>query len=198
MSILFNISKSLVDFVLQDHVSHSKNKKILSIELVPFKMHGKNVRAVLSKELWKEVCKLTHERNNHMCCECGKTRREVILECHEVWEYKIEDVNPVMRMTNMLSLCHQCHMGKHIKFAERNGELEAVKHHLMKLYNLSALQFAWKVYKSVANIRTISNINFSLDLTYMNHLRYKSIHRQIGRQFTTHENSNCNSSFNDE
>ncbi len=201
MSFLTNpIIRPIVDFLLKDNEAHNESKRKLNIELVPFTMHYKNVRAVLATEVWYKVCDIAHAKHDYRCCECGRNRREVKLECHETWEFIWEkrEVSPgyfkkvaIMKMTNLLSLCHLCHMGKHIKFAERNGELPQVREHLMKTYNISRLQFWWKVQKSVAVVRKQSRYTYQLDLTYLNHDRFNAVHAIIGRKFSSNEIHNC-------
>lgn len=190
----------VVDWILQDKVAHNKSNTILTIELVPFTMHGKNLRAVLSKEHWREVCAFTHNLHRHRCLECGRDRLKAKLECHEQWEYSYRGYTDsqnkyktigVMRMERLLTLCHECHMGKHIKLAEKKGEYEHTKEHLKKVYGLTDLQFKWKVHKAVKKVREQSKFNYELDLTFMNHQRYGFIQRAIGRQFTSNDNRYC-------
>lgn len=180
------ILRNVLDLLLED----KNNRRRLNIELVPHTMHYKNVRAVLSKEAWKTVCTITHREHRLRCCECGATGR---LECHEQWEYSPpgRERRAVMRMTRMLSLCHLCHMGKHIKFAERNGELPAVKRHLMRVYQLNSVQLWWKVCKAVALVRKQSRYEYDLDLTFLNHTRFSAVHKQLGRTFSNKENKYC-------
>lgn len=137
------------------------------IELIPYTMHSKNARAVLSHEAWTQVRKIAHERNGRMCCECGDWRGT--LECHEAWgyEWRPRGEDPVMKMTGLVSLCHLCHMGKHIGFAKRNGELEQVTAHLTKLHGISETHLDSIVRRAVSRVERLSMHTFQLDLTYM-------------------------------
>jgi hypothetical protein len=179
------ILNRVLDFFLADRKTNT-----LNIELVPYTMHYKNVRAVVPGEVWHVVCDITHQMHNRRCCKCRRSAVEARLECHEVWSFTTSPA-PVMKMTGMLSLCHLCHMGKHIKFAELNGELPATRTHLMKYHQLTPLQFWWKVQKAVAKVRQLSRYEYSLDLTYLNDPRYKKVVTLMGRQFSTRENKNC-------
>jgi hypothetical protein len=178
----------IISHALEFFLSDKDNQKKLNIELVPHTMHYKNVRAVLSQEAWKALCTITHRENLLHCCECGAKGR---LECHEQWEYVLPGSRPRMRMTKMLSLCHLCHMGKHIKFAERNGELPAVKRHLKRVYKLSSLQLWWKICKAVALVRSQSRYEYDLDLTYLNQPKYAVVRNMLGRSFSNKENKYC-------
>lgn len=194
MSFLDNpIVSKIVDILLGDGKSHSKSRRPYKIELIPLTMHGKNARAVLPDTLWRVVCEITHKKYGWKCCECGASRKTRGLECHERWEYSKSKLSKfgVMKMTGLLSLCHECHMGKHIKFAEMSGELPKVKEHLMRTYNLSSMQFDWKVRKALREVKELSKTDYLLDLTYLNKPRYGEIRERLGRSFTDNENRNC-------
>lgn len=190
----------LIDLILGDNHSHTKSGKILSIELVPYPMHGKNVRAVVSYEQWKDICSFTHPRHKYKCVECGRSRHQGVLECHESWIYGAtrQEVSPgkfmsvaVMKLMDLLTLCHKCHMGKHLGLARQMGEYAEVRKHLMKVYGLNSLQFAWKYRKSVNRVRMLSKFEFELDLTYMNRPLFSKIIRRRGRNFSSNEAQNC-------
>src|SRR5579875_1108503 len=59
-------------------------KLILEPELIPYKMHGKNVRAVLSAEDWQNIARHSYKEAGHRCEICGDKGR---LECHEIWKF---------------------------------------------------------------------------------------------------------------
>ncbi|WP_175888117.1 HNH endonuclease [Burkholderia contaminans] len=182
--------EKIIDKILGDDKPHNSRGTILDIELVPLTMHKKNVRAVLTKDQWGKTCTITHKHNGYKCLECGKS--DTKLECHEKWEYRFkEGRTPAQVMTNLLSLCHGCHMGKHIQFAKSQGEYEEVKKHLKKVYNLNEIQFQWKVYKALKKVRMLSNYDYTLDLTWMNNARFSLINTMRAKSFTKNEISNC-------
>ncbi|MGU4699088.1 hypothetical protein K6L09_20695 [Burkholderia cepacia] len=184
------IIRRIVDFILGDGKSHNSRGTKLNIELVPFNMHGKNARAVLTPETWKETCTITHKKNGYQCVECGARKEK--LECHERWFYRIKKgQTPVSEMVDLLSLCHKCHMGKHIEFAKRKGEYKEVKAHLKKVYGLNELQFLWKVYKAKKRVRWLRRFHFNLDLRYLNDRRFAMVHMMMRRKFTSNEIGNC-------
>jgi hypothetical protein len=98
-----------------------------------------------------------------------------------------------MKLMNLRTLCHLCHLGKHIGFAQKDAQLyRQVKSHLIALYHLPepifcqleqlAFEQVWELNK--AGIR-------ALDLTYLNGDRYVWVRHRFGRQFSTDELANC-------
>lgn len=169
-----------------------QRRKEPRFELIPHKMGGINARIVLPKDIWDQLSKMVISSNGGKCCECPN-HQAVGIECHEVWEYEWEwranrpKKVGVMRLIGLRPLCHLCHMGKHIKFAESQGELPQVMAHLTKLYN----GLTEKRLKQLIGMATASSkLKYKyaeLDLTYLNDARFAWIHEEIGRKFTTNE-----------
>ena len=69
------------------------SKPVLDIELVPFSMHGCNVRSRISSEQWKKVCTVTHKKakNGYRCQICNQSGRSQgfphPMEVHEIWSH---------------------------------------------------------------------------------------------------------------
>jgi hypothetical protein len=109
-------------------------------ELIPHQMGGINARTVLPEAVWRQLSKMVIRSNGGKCCECPN-HQGAGMECHEVWAFEWEQraSRPnkvgVMRLTGLRPLCHLCHMAKHIKFAESQGELPEVMAHLIELYD---------------------------------------------------------------
>lgn len=178
----------LIDGLLGIDKCISRTGKKLQIDLVPIGMHRKNVRAVLTPAQWKEVCSITHKLNRNRCVDCGRNGQ---LECHERWKYSYTNLEPSMQVEGLYSLCHECHMGKHIGFARKNGEFEQVKAHLKKVYGLSNVQLNWVIYRAFKTVSLHGVRVYQLDLRFLNHDRYRAVIRSIGRQLTANEYDNC-------
>lgn len=165
-------------------------------ELIPHKMSGINVRAILPDDNWRQLSRMVIQSNGGQCCECPNVQR-TRMECHEVWEYTWEERAGrrnkvgVMRLVGLRPLCHLCHMGKHIKFATSRGELPQVRAHLMQLHaGLTEHRLAQLINEAAGSSRLKYKYE-ELDLTYLNDARFAWLHRQIGRQFGTNEMVHC-------
>jgi len=161
-------------------------------ELIPRKMSGINARLVLPEALWSQLSTMVIDANGGNCCECPNEPR-TRMECHEVWKYEWvrrpgrTGAVGVMRLVGLQPLCHLCHMGKHIKYAESHGELPQVMAHLMKLHDgLTAERIGQLMREAVAK----SELKYryeELDLRYLNAPQFAPIRARFGRDFTDND-----------
>lgn len=169
--------------------------RALVFELIPQVMHRKCVRAVLPNDVWRLLRKITIESDGKRCGECGSAEQ---LECHEVWRYLPAGTDDpggrdVMKLVGLRTLCHLCHLGKHIGYALRSPTLyRQVKEHLMDLYLLPESVFSQLEQLALAEVAELNKAGpRALDLTYLNMERYVWIRHRFGRPFTTDETANC-------
>jgi len=96
----------------------------LAIELVPIPTMNVNVRSHMSAYRWRQLSLDIQRRDHYACTICQRRKGQEIhrLHCHEQWEFDME--NGIQRLTGLVSLCFQCHMVKHIGFADMNGWIE--------------------------------------------------------------------------
>ena len=173
------------------HFCRTYNKPKLEIELVPAPMAGMNARAVMTYEQWKEITSICHKEHRYHCACCGITR--VVLECHEVWDYS----ENTMRLAGLQSLCHECHMSKHILFAKRELKVpyKKILKHIKKVYGVGSFALAIHTFFAKRQINKITE-EIPLDLTFLNHSKFNNVHMKIKRpvgqyNFTKNENKNC-------
>lgn len=168
----------------------------LIFELIPQVMHHKCVRAVLPNDVWRLLRKMTIDTDGGRCGECGTSQQ---LECHEVWQY-LPPRNAdgaarrhVMKLIRLQTLCHLCHLGKHIGYALRTHEqYQQVKEHLMKLYRLPEPIYSQLEQLAFHEVVGLNNAGVrALDLTHLNLDRYVWIRHRFGRPFTDDELSRC-------
>lgn len=166
----------------------NKNKK-LSIELVPASMAGINARAVLTPEQWQKLASICHRQHRATCAICGA--KNITLECHEVWEYS----NTTMKLVGLQSLCHLCHMSKHILFAKREVKVpfQHITQHIQKIFGVGRFKLAFLLWLAKIKINKF-NKPLELDLTFLNDPRYISVSHSLNRPiklFTNKERKNC-------
>lgn len=152
----------------------------LTPELVPYKMHYKNVRAVLSENDWRTLAKTIYKESSYKCDICGARER---LECHEVW--KFNDRKLVQSLIGLTTLCSDCHRVKHIGLARKMGYFEDTLEHMCKVNQVSR-RYAKKVIEWNEKEVAKRNKDYSLDLRFLN--KYRHI---LPRQYSSNEIENC-------
>ncbi len=99
----------------------------LTIELIPERAGGDNVRSAVSKSRWGAISKLAQSGAGGRCEICGDSPARG-LECHEVW---VRDVpTRTQSLAGLQALCKDCHLVKHLGVSSRLGLLERSVLHL--------------------------------------------------------------------
>ena len=107
----------------------------LTIELVPSSSWFNNVRAVLTRKQWDVLRKQVYTQAWDTCQICGGVGPKHPVECHEIWHY--DDNKLIQTLVGMIALCPNCHMVKHIGYAEVSGRFALAVKHLMKINKLT-------------------------------------------------------------
>lgn len=107
----------------------------LTIELVPKTCWFSNVRAVVSKNQWKNIASQVYSKAYHLCEICGGIGPKHPVECHEIWHY--DDKKLIQKLVGMIALCPDCHMVKHIGLAQIQNKGERAIRHLMKVNKIN-------------------------------------------------------------
>jgi hypothetical protein len=99
------------------------SKLLLDLDLVPSSSWFNNVRTIVSQKQWDYIKKQAY----YMCEICGGTGPKHPVECHEIWSFN--DKKLTQKLINMIALCPDCHMVKHMGFARvQNKEAQAIAH----------------------------------------------------------------------
>ncbi len=167
-------------FVLKNYLTPRKKLKLFP-ELIPYPMHYKNVRAVLSAEDWKNIAKIIYKKSKFQCDICANKGR---LECHEIWDF--DENNHYQRLVGLTSLCPLCHQVKHIGFAKKRGLWKETIQHMATVNNISIGQAKKNVYYAELLVKK-RNKEYFLDLTYLNQFSF------LPRKYTNYENNSCQS-----
>ena len=105
----------------------------LDLDLVPQTCWFSNVRSVLTKSQWN-VLRQQIISPTYGICQICKSTSEKSLECHEIWHY--DDQKLIQKLLGMIALCHDCHMVKHMGFAQVSGQGAQALKHFMKVNGL--------------------------------------------------------------
>lgn len=155
---------------------------LLSLELVPASMWGKNVRAVISRENWDalrwsfgatktkpEFMKLDLPRPNWQapveCSICGASKDEN-LELHEQWQY--DDARLIQRLIGLIPICQDCHLSMHLGRANQLGLGDKAQQHLASVNQWTARQTDIHIKEAFEKWMLRSQNQYSLDLALLN------------------------------
>jgi hypothetical protein len=157
-------------------------KLILAPELIPYTMHGKNVRAVLTAEDWQSVARISYKEAGHRCEICNARGR---LECHEIW--KFNDKKLVQSLIGLITLCPDCHRVKHIGLARKMGWYGDALDHMAKVNGISKKKAKQYIEYAEMEVKKRKE-EYDLDLTYLNNYKKEA---GLPRKYKARENDNC-------
>lgn len=150
------------------------DKLRLEMELVPKTCWFSNLRKVLTQEEWDRVRKYTYGLSeDHSCMICGTKIGK--LNAHEIWEY--DEENHIQKLVGLIALCDNCHMVKHIGFAQLNGKYEEAHDHFCKVNNCNNAKFNVKM-KMVMNTynRRSKIFDWKLDISHLKNIGFEDIY----------------------
>jgi len=137
----------------------------LTIELVPKSSWMNNVRTVLSKKQWDYLKSQVASKAYNICEICGGVGPKHPVECHEVWSY--DNKTNIQKLERMIALCPNCHMVKHIGFAEVQGKLVQAINHLMSVNKLTYKKAQAYVEQAFKVWAERSKKDWKLDLSHL-------------------------------
>ena len=108
----------------------------LDFELVPEELWRVNLRTLLLPEDWDTVRRDAYKRAGYKCRICGASGR---MGAHEKWSY--DDKLALQKLEDVLALCHNCHLVKHISRAQLVGEEWTVMEHFMKVNDCAQMDY---------------------------------------------------------
>ena len=108
----------------------------LNFELVPEELWYANLRSILRAEDWDVVRRDAYKRAGYRCRICGADGR---MEAHEKWSY--DDKRAVQKLEDVLALCHNCHLVKHIGRTQLMGKEGEAMEHFMKVNACSQMDY---------------------------------------------------------
>jgi hypothetical protein len=178
----FYVGLSVFAVIIIGLILKPGKKLILTPELIPYHMHGKNVRAVLSQEDWQNVARHSYKEAGHRCEICNAKGR---LECHEIWNFN--DKKLIQSLAGLITLCPDCHRVKHIGLARKMGWYGDALEHMAKVNGISKAKARKFIEYAEIEVKNRPN-EYQLDLTFLN--QYRKI-ADLPRKYTNNENHNC-------
>ena len=159
---------------------NSKNKPVLTIELVPATCWYTNVRSNVPQAEWDVLRRAVYRRANNRCEICGGKGKTHPVECHEVWHYN--DVTKVQRLEGLTALCPACHQVKHIGLANVQEKGTQALRHLASVNGWSVGEARTYVAEAFELWARRSEHEWQLDLSLLETEAYKTwLERQVKR-----------------
>ncbi|WGS54441.1 hypothetical protein LFL96_25855 [Paraburkholderia sp. D15] len=167
-----------------------KPRPRIEVDMVPFSMHGINVRSRLTPSQWGKIRKLHTELAGDKCEVCGKKGTEQRfkhdLECHEIWLHE----GKIQKLIGMQALCPLCHKIKHVGLADKSGYGEDVREHMAEVngWTLDRVEAHINLKRQqVRSIKLPRGERHQLDLTHLN----KPCYSFLNETFTENETGRC-------
>lgn len=135
----------------------------LTIELVPQKSWGDNLRSKLSKTDWNKLRSECFENAQYACEICNNKDQK--LDCHELWNYN--DDLKIQKLNGLISLCQDCHSVKHIGLAYKMNKGEKAISHLAQVNKMSIKKAENYKDKCLKKWRERSQTNWKVELDWL-------------------------------
>lgn len=145
----------------------------LCIEAVPSSCWFSNVRSEVTKAQWDLIRFAVYAAAGNVCEICGGVGKAHAVECHEVWEYLLDEtqagvhVPPVQRLVRMVALCPACHEVKHFGLAQQRGRLVQALAHLAVVNGWPVELAGQHVQQQALLWQQRSLIRWALDLSHL-------------------------------
>lgn len=149
--------------------STPKNLK-LTIELVPRSSWYRNLRTMLPRNEWTNIRRKIYSKYEYKCSICGESGK---LHCHEVWEY--DDEKHIQRLTNLISVCENCHSVKHFGYSLRCAadgliDIDKLIAHFMNVNEVDRQFFESYLSQQFSKWKERSNHSWSVDISNLKSL----------------------------
>ena len=139
----------------------------LTIELVPMPLHYKSIRSAVSGGKWNYIRKKVYKSANWTCQTCGASDKQV--HAHEIWKY--DDAKHIQKLVGFICLCPDCHLVKHMGFANTQGRHDEAFGHFIKVNKLSIEEAkeiedeTWKLWTERSNNKWFQDISYVKEFT---------------------------------
>jgi hypothetical protein len=141
----------------------------LNPELIPKTCWYSNVRDHVTKSQWDIIRKHVYARAGHKCVICNGHGKEQgfnhRVEAHETWDYNHR--NNTQTLTNILSLCPECHRCMHLGLAKVKGWYDRSMEWLAEINNMNPDEAHFLSECAFADFNNRSNYEWSLNLDYL-------------------------------
>lgn len=153
----------------------------INFQLIPLRCVGKNVHSTVPQAEWDRLRRVVYAQAGYECSICGSGGRP---ECHEVWDYIIQNGNRVQRLVDMVCLCHDCHMATHMGIRaftvyDEVQEVLRLVQHIMKVNGWSLKKLRAEYAAAVVQYTERSRHLWQLDISLIDTQRFNVANKYI-------------------
>ena len=138
---------------------------MLTIELVPETSWFTNLRSLLKEGEWDVLRKQCYKEAGYKCEVCGGRGSKWPVECHEIWNY--DDEKYTQTLNGLIALCPNCHMVKHIGYAQVNGRGNDALKHLMLVNKWTKIKAEKYIQEAFLKWRERSKHDWKVDTSFL-------------------------------
>lgn len=170
---------------------------------IPFRASGQNLWTFFDRSTWNRIRKVSYAETGHRCAICGgrggfiadkvlgEDERRHGVECHEVWQWDVEDPATgvgIQRLDKLLVVCASCHSVFHSGyFANRAKDLgleDEVRAHIenrrMLINRVSLDELNESLAASRDNLQRVAGVtDWIIDLEHLGKQQFMSGHIPI-------------------
>lgn len=149
------------------HRSTTNNPR-LYIDLVPKTSWAHNLSQQLPASDWNKIRHHIYNQANNVCEICGCTGQNGRLDAHERWFYDLKTKTQIL--SQISSLCPQCHMTTHMGFAKVQKKGHIAFSHLAWINLWTAEETLLHEIESFNLWKFRNQFNWETDVTFIKHL----------------------------
>lgn len=152
----------------------------IRINLIPQTSWGRNLRALMPKDEWREFARAhVYARTGSVCLVCGGRGPQWPVEADEVWHF--DDAAGVQRLADVVPLCPCCHEVRSAGYATSNGRGEDAARHLAWVERIALPEARRRIADALETWRRRSRRNWIIDISLMERRHGIRIEHDAGR-----------------
>jgi hypothetical protein len=166
----WTIERDLVDGVPRDLLPIRDRPGLdppyIRINLVPQTSWGRNVRALVDRDVWRAFAReKVYATTGFLCLVCGGRGDQWPVEADEVWHF--DDAAGVQRLAAVVPLCPSCHEVRSCGLATTNGRAEHAARHLAWVERIGVAEARLRIRDALAQWRSRSRRSWRIDVSLM-------------------------------
>lgn len=138
----------------------------IRINLVPQTSWGRNVRALVDRDVWRTFAReKVYATTGFLCLVCGGRGDQWPVEADEVWHF--DEAAGIQRLAAVVPLCPACHEVRSCGLATTNGRAEHAARHLAWVERTPVEQARRRIRDALVQWRSRSARRWAIDVSLM-------------------------------
>lgn len=138
----------------------------IRINLVPQTSWGRNLRALMERDAWREFARTkVYARTGSLCLVCGGRGPEWPIEADEVWRF--DEAAGIQTLHDVVPLCPACHEVRTVGLATARGRGEAAARHLAWIERIPVVDARARIADAMKTWQRRSRRQWKIDVSIM-------------------------------